>query len=156
MYIGYHQEDWHTWLPLAEFSYNNAEHSPTKQSLFFTVYGRDPQFDSAHITQDTPSGKLLTGIQSVQQQVKREFEVSINRLKRYADKSRAIFNKFSTYSYYLKLSSQWKLIHPVFHISLLEQVKTSTIPTQNQEPPPPIRIEEEEWEVSKTLDSKVK
>ncbi|MBW0525120.1 hypothetical protein O181_064835 [Austropuccinia psidii MF-1] len=47
-------------------------------------------------------------------------------------------------------------IHPVFHISLLEPVKTSTIPNQHQEPPPPIIIEEEEWEVSQILDSKLK
>ncbi|MBW0566403.1 hypothetical protein O181_106118 [Austropuccinia psidii MF-1] len=31
MYVIYHQDEWHTWLPLAEFSYNNAEHSSTKQ-----------------------------------------------------------------------------------------------------------------------------
>ncbi|MBW0553771.1 hypothetical protein O181_093486 [Austropuccinia psidii MF-1] len=95
MYVSYHQDDWNTWLPLAEFAYNNSDHSSTKQSLFFTVYGIDPQFDSAHITQDTPSGDLLTKIQQVQKDVKRELEVSINRLKRYADKSRAspsVFN----------------------------------------------------------------
>ncbi|MBW0594153.1 hypothetical protein O181_133868 [Austropuccinia psidii MF-1] len=57
----------------------------------------------------------------------------------------------------LMLPSQWKSIHPVFNISLLEPVKTSTIPNQNQEPPPPITIEEEEgWEVSQVLDSKLK
>ncbi|MBW0541444.1 hypothetical protein O181_081159 [Austropuccinia psidii MF-1] len=48
-------------------------------------------------------------------------------------------------------------IHPVFHISLLEPVKTSTIPNWHREPPPTIIIEEEEeWEVSETLDSKFK
>ncbi|MBW0591220.1 hypothetical protein O181_130935 [Austropuccinia psidii MF-1] len=26
MYVSYHQDDWHTWLSLAEFAYNNAEH----------------------------------------------------------------------------------------------------------------------------------
>ncbi|MBW0516539.1 hypothetical protein O181_056254, partial [Austropuccinia psidii MF-1] len=26
MYVRYHQDDWHTWLSLAEFAYNNAEH----------------------------------------------------------------------------------------------------------------------------------
>ncbi|MBW0588116.1 hypothetical protein O181_127831 [Austropuccinia psidii MF-1] len=26
MYVSYHPDDWHTWLPLAEFAYNNAEH----------------------------------------------------------------------------------------------------------------------------------
>ncbi|MBW0527803.1 hypothetical protein O181_067518 [Austropuccinia psidii MF-1] len=71
IYISYHQDDWNTWLPLAEFAYNNSDHSPTMQSPFFTVYGRDPQFESAHITQDTTAGKLSTKIQSVQQDVKR-------------------------------------------------------------------------------------
>ncbi|MBW0502132.1 hypothetical protein O181_041847 [Austropuccinia psidii MF-1] len=63
MYVSYHQDDWNTWLPLAEFAYNNSDHSSTKQLPFFTVYGREPQFDSVHITQDTPDGKLLTKIQ---------------------------------------------------------------------------------------------
>ncbi|MBW0523173.1 hypothetical protein O181_062888 [Austropuccinia psidii MF-1] len=120
----------------------------------------DPQFDSVHITQDTPAGKLSTKIQSVQKDVKRELEVAINRFKRYADKCREsppVFNpgdmvwlssknikstrptkklsqrwlgpfpilkKVSTHAYHLKLPSQWKSIHPVFHISLLEPVKT--------------------------------
>ncbi|MBW0540666.1 hypothetical protein O181_080381 [Austropuccinia psidii MF-1] len=179
MYVSYHQDDWNTWLPLAEFAYNSSDHSSTKKSPFFTVYGRDPHFDSVHITQDTPAGKLSTKIQSVQQDVKRELEVVINRFKRYADKNRAsppVFNpgnmvwlssknikstrptkklserwlgpfpilkKFSTHAYHLKLPSQWKSIHPVFHISLLEPVKTSEIPNSHQEPPPQIIIEEE-------------
>ncbi|MBW0546317.1 hypothetical protein O181_086032 [Austropuccinia psidii MF-1] len=162
-------------------------------TLFFTVYGRDPQFDSIHITQETPAGNLSTKIQSIKKDVKKEQEVSINRLKRYADKSRAIppvFNpgdmvwlssknskstsptkklserwlgpfpilkKVSTNSYHLEIPSQWKSIHPVFHISLPEPVKTSKIPNWHQEPPPPITIEEEEeWEVSQVLDSKLK
>ncbi|MBW0527692.1 hypothetical protein O181_067407 [Austropuccinia psidii MF-1] len=63
MYISYHQDDWNTWLPLAEFAYNNSDHSSTKRSPFVTVYGRDQQFDLVHITQDTPAGKLSTKIQ---------------------------------------------------------------------------------------------
>ncbi|MBW0523739.1 hypothetical protein O181_063454 [Austropuccinia psidii MF-1] len=90
MYVSYHQDDWNTWLSLAEFAYNNSYHSSTKQSTFFTVYGKDPQFDSVHITQDTPAGKLSTKFQSVQQYVKRELESAINMLKSYADKGRAI------------------------------------------------------------------
>ncbi|MBW0476105.1 hypothetical protein O181_015820 [Austropuccinia psidii MF-1] len=67
-----------------------------------------------------------------------------------------ILKKVSNHAYHLKLTSQWKSIHPVFHISLLEPVKTSTIPNRHQGPPPPIIIEEEEWEVSQILDSKLK
>ncbi|MBW0480624.1 hypothetical protein O181_020339 [Austropuccinia psidii MF-1] len=55
------------------------------------------------------------------------------------------------------LPSRWKSIPPVFHISLLEPVKASTIPNWHQEPQPPIIIEEEEeWEVSQIMDSKFK
>ncbi|MBW0544737.1 hypothetical protein O181_084452 [Austropuccinia psidii MF-1] len=53
--------------------------------------------------------------------------------------------------------SQWKSLHPFLQVSLLELVKTSTNPNRHQEPPPPIIIgEEEEWEVSQILDSKLK
>ncbi|MBW0489917.1 hypothetical protein O181_029632 [Austropuccinia psidii MF-1] len=95
MYFSYHQYYWNTCIPLAELAHNNSDHSSTKQSPFFTVYGRDFHFDSSHITQDTPAGKLSTKIQSLQKDVKRELEVAINRFKRYSDKSRAstpVFN----------------------------------------------------------------
>ncbi|MBW0555564.1 hypothetical protein O181_095279 [Austropuccinia psidii MF-1] len=45
MCVSYHQDEWHTWLTLAEFSYNNEEHPSTKQTPFFTIYGRNPSFD---------------------------------------------------------------------------------------------------------------
>ncbi|MBW0575589.1 hypothetical protein O181_115304 [Austropuccinia psidii MF-1] len=68
-----------------------------------------------------------------------------------------ILKKVSTDAYQLKRPSQWKYNHPVFHISLLEPVKTSMIPNWHQDPPPPIiNEEEEEWEVSQILDSKLK
>ncbi|MBW0571467.1 hypothetical protein O181_111182 [Austropuccinia psidii MF-1] len=68
-----------------------------------------------------------------------------------------ILNKVSTHAYHLKLPSQWKSIYRVFHISLLEPVKTSIIPNRHQEPPPPMIIEEEDkWEVSQILESKHK
>ncbi|MBW0499946.1 hypothetical protein O181_039661 [Austropuccinia psidii MF-1] len=95
MYFSYHHNDWNTWLPLHEFAYNHIDQSSTKQSLFVTVYGRDPQFDSVNITQDTPDGKLSTKMEAVQKDFKRELEVSINRFKRYADKSRASLPVFN-------------------------------------------------------------
>ncbi|MBW0571531.1 hypothetical protein O181_111246 [Austropuccinia psidii MF-1] len=68
-----------------------------------------------------------------------------------------MLKKVSTHAYHINLPSPWNFIHPVFHILLLEPVKTSTIPNQHQEPPPSIMIkEEEEWEVSQILDSKLK
>ncbi|MBW0515574.1 hypothetical protein O181_055289 [Austropuccinia psidii MF-1] len=72
MYVSYHQDYWHTWLPLAAFAYNNAEHSSTKQSPFFTIYGTNPSLDSILIFQHTPYGQLSTKRKSVQQVVKEE------------------------------------------------------------------------------------
>ncbi|MBW0568560.1 hypothetical protein O181_108275 [Austropuccinia psidii MF-1] len=105
-------------------------------------------------------------MQSLQQDVKRELEVSINTFERYADKSRAstpVFNpgemvwlssrSIKSSRPTRKFSKRWL----VFHISLLELVKKSTIPKRNQEPPPPIIIkEEEEWEVPQIMDLKLK
>ncbi|MBW0532319.1 hypothetical protein O181_072034, partial [Austropuccinia psidii MF-1] len=177
IYVSYHQDDWHTWLPLAKFAYNNAEHSLTKQSPFFTIYGRNH------------SSKL----QSVQQVVKEELESSIRRFKKYANRNRAIppyfqpgdkvwpasknikttrptkklserwlgpfevIKKIGSHAYHLKLPQQWKSVHPVFHVSLLEPVKQSTIPNSHQLPQPQVLVEEqEEWEVAHALDSKLK
>ncbi|MBW0506251.1 hypothetical protein O181_045966 [Austropuccinia psidii MF-1] len=68
-----------------------------------------------------------------------------------------VLKKIGIHAYHLKLPQKWKSIHPVFHVSLLEPVKNSTIPNQNQLPPPPVLVEEqEEWEVAQQLDSKLK
>ncbi|MBW0536410.1 hypothetical protein O181_076125 [Austropuccinia psidii MF-1] len=130
----------------------------------FTIYGRNPSVDSIQISQDKPSGKLSTKIQSVQQVVKEELESEITDFKKYADRNRAIppdfqpgdklwlaskniktkrpmnklserwlgpfevLKKIGSHAYHLKFPQQWKSVHPVFHVSLLEPVKQSTIP----------------------------
>ncbi|MBW0531279.1 hypothetical protein O181_070994 [Austropuccinia psidii MF-1] len=94
MYVSYHQDDWHTWLPPAEFAYHNSEHSSTKQSPFFTINGRNPSFDSIKISQDKPAVKLSTKLQSVQQVVTEELESAIKCFKKYADRNRAITPDF--------------------------------------------------------------
>ncbi|MBW0557688.1 hypothetical protein O181_097403, partial [Austropuccinia psidii MF-1] len=111
-------------------------------------------FDSIHVSQDSPAGKLF---------VKEELESEIRRFKKYADRNRAIppdfqpgDNKIGSHTYHLKLPQQWKSVHPVFHVSLLEPLKQSAIPNRHQLPPPPVLVEEqEEWEVAQALDSKL-
>ncbi|MBW0562303.1 hypothetical protein O181_102018 [Austropuccinia psidii MF-1] len=61
-----------------------------------------------------------------------------------------VLKKIGSHAYHLKLPQQWKSVHPVFHVSLLEPVKKSSIPNCNQFP------EQEEWEVAQVLDSKLK
>ncbi|MBW0573470.1 hypothetical protein O181_113185, partial [Austropuccinia psidii MF-1] len=60
-----------------------------------------------------------------------------------------VIEKIGSHAYHLKLPQQWKSVHPVFHVSLLEPVKKSIIPNRHQLPPPPVLVEEqEEWEVA--------
>ncbi|MBW0590059.1 hypothetical protein O181_129774 [Austropuccinia psidii MF-1] len=54
------------------------------------MYGRNPSFDSIHISQDTPAGKLSKKLQSVQKVVKEELKSEIKQFKNYADRNRAI------------------------------------------------------------------
>ncbi|MBW0474981.1 hypothetical protein O181_014696 [Austropuccinia psidii MF-1] len=53
------------------------------------MYRGNTSFDSIHISQDKPAGKLSTKLQSVQQDVKEELESAIKCFKKYADKNRA-------------------------------------------------------------------
>ncbi|MBW0581905.1 hypothetical protein O181_121620 [Austropuccinia psidii MF-1] len=50
----------------------------------------NPSFDSIHVSQDSPSGKLSTKLQSVQKVVKEELESEIRRFKKYENRNRAI------------------------------------------------------------------
>ncbi|MBW0552432.1 hypothetical protein O181_092147 [Austropuccinia psidii MF-1] len=145
MYVNYHQDDWNTWLPLAEFAYNNAEHSPTKQSPCLTIYGRNPSFDSIHVSQDSPAGNLSTKLQSVQQVVKEKLESAISRFKKYADRNRDVlpdfqpgdkvwlaFKKIKTTRPTKKLSERWlgpfevikKIGSHAYHLKLPQQWKS--------------------------------
>ena len=42
IFINHRQDDWSSWLALAEFTYNNRVHSATKQTPFFLNYGQHP------------------------------------------------------------------------------------------------------------------
>ncbi|MBW0574037.1 hypothetical protein O181_113752 [Austropuccinia psidii MF-1] len=68
-----------------------------------------------------------------------------------------VLKKIGSHAYNFKLPQKWESVHPVFHVSLLEPVKHSTIPNQHQLPTPTVLVEEqEEWEVAQVLDSKLK
>ena len=42
LYINYKQNDWHEWLPICKFVYNDRVHSATKVTPFFADMGRHP------------------------------------------------------------------------------------------------------------------
>ena len=45
-YINHQQDNWVELLPIAQFAYNNQQHSVTGTTLFFANYGRNPQWQA--------------------------------------------------------------------------------------------------------------
>ena len=67
----------------------------------------------------------------------------------------SIIKQVNEVAYRLELPPSMK-IHPIFHVSLFELYKDSTIPGRLQAPPPPIEVDgAEEFEVSEILDSRI-
>jgi hypothetical protein len=58
-YAGMYQKDWAKWLPMAEFSYNNAIHSTTGMSPFRCLHGRDPVMTLSRIETDIPEANTM-------------------------------------------------------------------------------------------------
>ena len=66
-----------------------------------------------------------------------------------------IVEKVGTHAYRLKLPSQWKQVHPVFHVSKLHQYHEDPEQPNYTAPPPDIIKGEAEWEVDRILDAKM-
>jgi transposase InsO family protein len=54
LFINYHQDDWHDWLPMAEFALNNRKSDATGYSPFFLNKGYHPNMhiNRPHVPQD--------------------------------------------------------------------------------------------------------
>jgi transposase InsO family protein len=64
--------------------------------------------------------------------------------------------KVSSHAFRLALPPGMKLLHPVFHVSLLEPYQENAIPNRVQPPPLPVEIDgHTEYEVSAILDSRL-
>jgi hypothetical protein len=90
-YVDYKQTNWTRLLPLAEFCYNNAEHSSLKCSPFKANYGYDPVMDLSTATIPSTVPTVKEHITQLQEQ----FEILISELtlaqqttKRTADQHR--------------------------------------------------------------------
>jgi RNase H-like domain found in reverse transcriptase/Reverse transcriptase (RNA-dependent DNA polymerase)/Integrase zinc binding domain/Chromo (CHRromatin Organisation MOdifier) domain len=75
IFCDYQQDNWFQLLPLAEFSYNNAQHASTQMSPFFANYGFNPRFSLQVLgptdqPQNPAAEELIARFKAIYQQVK--------------------------------------------------------------------------------------
>ena len=91
--------------------------------------------------------------------VKAQFFRSTRPSRKLSDKNLGpyeIIAQPGTHSFTLRLPDTMRAIHPVFHVSQIEEAPRNTISERIQPPPPPIIIDgEPEYEISEILDSKI-
>ena len=67
-----------------------------------------------------------------------------------------IIAQAGTHSFTLRLPSSMRVIHPVFHVSMLEPSTPNLFPAREAIPEPPVILDREpEYEISEILDSKI-
>jgi len=194
IFSNYHQNNWVSLLPFAEFTYNNTHHTSIKMTPFFANYAHHPRFDTLQLTQchfpaiDSHHTELL----ATQKLLARTLDTAKTDYKLFADRKRLtgpefqvddlvmlnsrfittqrpskkldskrlgpfrITDKINDVAFKLDLPPSMK-IHAVFHISLLEKYKKSSIPNRKPSIQPPVLIDDVlEYEVEKILDSRLR
>ncbi|KAF8761978.1 hypothetical protein RHS01_00172 [Rhizoctonia solani] len=58
-YVAADHLDWATWLPLAEYAYNNAKHAATGKTPFELVYGQNPVMNPSNIPANVPEADAV-------------------------------------------------------------------------------------------------
>lgn len=67
-FVNLRQDDWSSWLPIAEFSYNNSPSSSTSHSPFFACYGYHPQFNTLTTASAVPrADDWLSSLHDIQE-----------------------------------------------------------------------------------------
>lgn len=89
--ISYQQDDWLTFLPMAEFAYNNSRHTSTSVTPFFANYGFHPRFSfSIPTTSVNPSAEeRARRLKDLHQDLSLELSLACARHKDQADRRRS-------------------------------------------------------------------
>ena len=92
LFINYQQNNWHEWLPLAEFVYNNREHSTTKVTPFFADNSRHPyKGTAAKVESNNPTAlEFANKMKQIRDEVGSALKLAAEDMKRHYDKKRQI------------------------------------------------------------------
>jgi hypothetical protein len=95
-YVNHQQNDWVSWLPLAEFCYNNTMNASTQHPPFYATYGFHPATDPDFID-DSPNpaaADQVNQLQRVHQLLRMEIKFAQNNHQRFIDKHRRDITPF--------------------------------------------------------------
>lgn len=89
-YINYQQDNWTSCLPMAEFAYNNAEHTSTKQTPFHANYGYHPRLsvNSPRKPVNPAAENYIETLQQNRRTLKEELKRAQDSYKKFADNKR--------------------------------------------------------------------
>ena len=98
LYINYKQNDWHEWLPMAEFAFNDRIHSATKVSPFYAEYGRHPRkgIENSYKSNNPLAQDLANHIKDIRIEVESSLKKAAEDMNKYYDKHRSNSREYST------------------------------------------------------------
>jgi hypothetical protein len=96
VFTTYQQDDWYDLLPLAEFSYNNADHESSKFTPFYALYGFNPRFSSIpEFTTIVPAAENnIQQLNKITKELQENLKIAQERYKDNADTKRIPAPKF--------------------------------------------------------------
>ena len=196
-YVNNLQDDWTSWLPLAEFAANNYSSEATNLCPFFTLHGYHPRATTSLLpaTELIPGDPHVLAAATAIQEIHDHLRAEMGRAQakqaegrnrrctpapvfRPGDRVWLDTRNIKTHRPYVTRDHRWLgpykvvksigtsavrlrlpatvQIHPVFHVSLLEQATNDPYPGQIAPPPPAVIVDgEEEWEVETIMDSRL-
>lgn len=93
IYCNYQQDDWSSFLPLAEFAYNNASHSATQVSPFFANKGYHPLIQPVSNAESisTEASAYATDLSDLHDYLREQLKIAQLAYQRPADQKRIPF-----------------------------------------------------------------
>lgn len=91
-YINYQQSDWDQFLPIAQFAYNNSQHSSTGETPFYSVYGFHPKlsFNLPRSNKDqTPAEERISKLKELRENMQFNIAIAQETHALYYDRNKA-------------------------------------------------------------------